>query len=520
MDHFQQIKNQITNRLFVMFLVVAVVGGSLGWLMSWSLNSDALYLILAVSAGGLSLLLVASWWLATSSANYALEPLRAIRQAILHVSQNSNEKAPDLKHIKIAGDLVTTMAMQVYELASQAGSTADPKALVNDNRPAIKAESVIDHLPLPLFALDKKLNITVANRAGIQYAQSVKPEITLLGQPFASCFNLSFAGENSLSAWMADCQANKVWDSAHWERVKIKNDQGKTVHQCDIAAEYNRDNAAGADFTITMLERSKEYDSDDQSLSFIALVVHELRTPLTFLRGYIEVFEDEFGGKLTPELTDFMHKMQISANQLTAFVNNILRVAKIDSDQLSLTLTESQWEGVINKACSDMQLRAQLNNQQILVAVAPNLPSVAIDPISMYEVLYNLLDNAIKYNTDGQKIIVSAQVNKDGQIQTTVQDFGLGIPASVLPNLFEKFYRNHRTRSQVTGSGLGLYLCKAIVGAHGGQIWAQSKEGEGSTFGFTLQAYSQLAAEHKNSNNKEIVRNPHGWIKNHSLYKG
>jgi signal transduction histidine kinase len=104
-------------------------------------------------------------------------------------------------------------------------------------------------------------------------------------------------------------------------------------------------------------------------------------------------------------------------------------------------------------------------------------------------------------------------------VTTTVQDFGVGMPASVLPNLFEKFYRNHRTRQQIGGTGLGLYLCKAIVSAHGGQIWANSKEGQGSTFGFSLQPYANLAEELKTGNNTEITRAAHGWVKNHSFYK-
>jgi two-component system sensor histidine kinase VicK len=89
----------------------------------------------------------------------------------------------------------------------------------------------------------------------------------------------------------------------------------------------------------------------------------------------------------------------------------------------------------------------------------------------------------------------------------------------VLPNLFEKFYRNHRTRAQIGGTGLGLYLTKSIITAHGGQVWAQSKEGEGSTFGFTLVPYVKLADELKKGNNTDIVRSAHGWIKNHSLYR-
>ena len=129
-----------------------------------------------------------------------------------------------------------------------------------------------------------------------------------------------------------------------------------------------------------------------------------------------------------------------------------------------------------------------------------------------------LPDNAIKYSGDGQKIVVRSYLTKDGMIETTVQDSGVGIPENVIPNLFERFYRNHRTQSQVGGTGLGLYLSKAIVEAHGGHIWVQSKEGQGTTIGFTLQPYALVAGKLK-SDNGGIVRQAHGWIKNHSLYR-
>src|ERR1019366_854776 len=102
---------------------------------------------------------------------------------------------------------------------------------------------------------------------------------------------------------------------------------------------------------------------------------------------------------------------------------------------------------------------------------------------------------------------------------TTVQDFGLGISSSIMPNLFTKFYRDHRNRAQIGGTGLGLYLSKAIVTAHGGNLWVRSTEGKGSVFGFTLLPYEKLSQEIKSKDDEKIVRSAHGWIKNHSYYR-
>ncbi|HEY5442303.1 MAG TPA: ATP-binding protein, partial [Candidatus Saccharimonadales bacterium] len=151
--------------------------------------------------------------------------------------------------------------------------------------------------------------------------------------------------------------------------------------------------------------------------------------------------------------------------------------------------------------------------------LAKDLPPVGIDELSIREVVNNLIDNAIKYSGTSRVIQIDSRLNREGLVETTVQDFGLGISTSVLPNLFTKFYRDHRNRAQIGGTGLGLYLSKAIVSAHGGSLWVRSQEGEGSTFGFTLLPYAQLSEAAKQGGDQEITRSAHGWIKNHSLYR-
>jgi len=218
-------------------------------------------------------------------------------------------------------------------------------------------------------------------------------------------------------------------------------------------------------------------------------------------------------------LADFLKKMEVSAKQLTAFVNNMLNVARVDENELTLHLVEENWESVIRSSTHDIELRAQIHGIDIEYNIAPDLPPVAVDRVSIYEVINNLLDNAIKYSGSSKKIFVMSKLNKEGLVETVIQDFGVGMPSNVLPKLFEKFHRNHRNKSQIAGTGLGLFLSKAIVSAHGGNIWAESKEGEGSTFGFTILPYANLSQELKDNANTEITRSAHGWVKNHSLYR-
>lgn len=458
-------------------------------------------------------LLIASV-VATLNSRYVLEPLHVLWQAIVHLApQSSTVAAPNLEKIKLGRELVTSLAMQVYQFASQ----QDGQELATKRKEMLQAANIVSHFPLPLFVFNKDQLVTNASDTSLAYCQVESS--ALFGKPIFDSLNLEFSSENTLEAWIIKCQQDKVTDTAYWQRVRVQMPDDKEVRQCDIAAYYNRDNPSGTEFIVTLFDHTDEYTKDDQALSFVAIAVHELRTPLTMLRGYVEVFEDELEGKLDDEMKDFMHKMKVSANQLAAFVNNILNVARIEENQLALQLTEDNWGEIVKQAADNMQIQAQVNGKHIEYQIDPKLPTVGVDHVSILEVVDNLLDNAIKYSGKSEKIILQATVNKGGQVETTIQDFGVGIPTSVLPNLFEKFYRNHRTRGQVGGTGLGLFLSKAIVTAHGGEIWVRSKVDEGTTVGFTLPPYKQLAEELKKGNNTDIVRQAHGWIKNHSLYR-
>jgi signal transduction histidine kinase len=320
-----------------------------------------------------------------------------------------------------------------------------------------------------------------------------------------------------LQTWLGQVKASKVTAANNWDRVRLNLPDGQPTRLFDMIAHFNKDNPNNYETLLALYDHTQKYQSEDNNTSYVALAVHELRTPLTLLRGYIEVFEDELGSNLTPELKDFMTKMSAAAQTLTAFVSNILNVARVDENQLTLSLAEANWNELLPSICKDLEIRAKVRGKQLQLNVMPNLPTVAVDKISIYEVLSNLIDNAIKYSDKADKVIVHARIASDGNVETIVQDFGLGIPESAVKNLFTKFYRSHRSRGAVSGSGLGLYLVKAIVNAHGGNVWVQSKEGEGSSFGFTLQPFKNLA--NGESGQGGLERQAHGWIKNHSMYR-
>lgn len=508
MDDFQKLRQKAA--ILIFFSMVTVLAGSVGVaaLGYWALNLAEIELVL-FTAGGTVLVMLLVTRLVT---RYILSPFHALWQAILHVvPESTSVSAPNMHKVHFGRNLVTSLAARVYQFASQ----EDGIELAEHRKAILQAVNIVSHFPLPVFVFNKQLVITNASDSALKYLGLESPE--LFGHRLFDSVSLEFPSERTLDVWIKDCQENKVTDNAYWQRVRVLLRDG-TVKQCDIAAYYNRNNQSGTEFIITLFDHTELYNQDDESLSFVALAVHEFRTPLTGLRGYIEALEEDLAGKLGPQQADYLQKLRLSSEQLAAFVDNILNVVKVDQNQLQVQLTEAVWDQTLHRSAKAMELHARTLGKTITFKLDPNLPTVAIDPVSISLVVNNLLDNALKYSRDAKEVVVSAHLNQEGVVETTVQDFGVGIPENVLPNLFERFYRNHRTRNQIGGTGLGLYLCKAIITAHGGHIWVKSKVGQGSSFTFTLQPYDKLADELK-TGDQEITREAHGWIKNHSLYR-
>jgi len=409
------------------------------------------------------------------------------------------------------------LAAQVYQLANVAAASPNDGQDVSKTTTTLKHSFVESSLPLPLFVLDNEETIQYANASAGEYMGQAPNE--LVGKNVYMVLDMAFPSENTLDTWLKAVKSNSATASESWERVRLNVLDNHPTRLFDLAAYYNKDNPEKQETILVLFDHTKQYSQDDQAVSFIALSVHELRTPLTLLRGYIEAFEEEFEGKLSPQMNDFMLKMSATAQQLTAFVNNILNVARIDDDQLELRLQEEDWSQIIDSAIANLGLRAKVRGMTLQAHIEPDLPTVGVDRLSIHEVINNLVDNAIKYSGESKVIVIESKLNKEGRVETSIIDKGVGIGPDILPNLFTKFYRDHRNRAQIGGTGLGLYLSKAIITAHGGSMTVNSKIGEGSTFSFTVLPYEQLAEELKNGNNKDIVRGAHGWIKNHSLYR-
>jgi signal transduction histidine kinase len=446
-------------------------------------------------------------------AEYAIKTTDFLARAIMLVTKQKNQvNAPDPNILDSSKDFLCDLVDGLYDFSHKFDS--QDEGSVSD---LIYFKSLAGSLPLPVVVLNKDQIITFINEVALKYIESIDSS-EIINKPFWDVFNLSFVSDYTLETWIKECKNSAVTKNGIWERARI-NFSDNSRKQFDLAAHYSNKDTHGLETILIFFDKTMQYERDDHDLTFISLAVHELRTPLTIMRGYIEVFNDEIKDSLNDEQKTFMHNMNASAQQLTDFVANILNVVKVEENALTLHLKEEDWSNTLKRACNDMGLRARVHNKIIDIDIEDNLPTVAVDKVSIYEVIANLVENAIKYTHTDQHITIKSYL-KDDFVETIVSDKGVGVPDVLIDHIFDKFYRAHKSKNSVVGTGLGLYLCRAIINAHGGQIWVKSKEDEGSTFGFTLPLYKNVADQIKSEDNNSIVRGAHGWIKNHSLYRG
>jgi signal transduction histidine kinase len=225
-------------------------------------------------------------------------------------------------------------------------------------------------------------------------------------------------------------------------------------------------------------------------LDFVGMSEHILRTPITLLRGHLHnLFNDKTISKLNEEEIKSLNKAVKSIDELKDHVENLLNLSEISQGRLTLDLVETSLEELVNKVIDEYKQQAEKKGIQLIyIPSLYEIPTLKMDIMKMIEVIRNLISNAVKF-TDHGRVEVSVSKTKDKKqefVQVMVKDTGKGIPEKNIPHIFSKFYRIKRPLEMESSSGLGLFVTKRIIDAHGGNIWVESTEGHGSTFYFTL----------------------------------
>jgi len=250
-----------------------------------------------------------------------------------------------------------------------------------------------------------------------------------------------------------------------------------------------------------------EKEIDSMKDTFLHSITHDLRNPMTSIRGFLKFLKDGIGGPITDQQKKMLDTMDRSSQKLLSMINDILDIAKLESGKMELN---KDYAGIIQIAHSAGSiLEGMINKKAIKFSIVAD-PSIEtlrfkMDAALIERVFTNLISNAIKFTPEGGSIMVNVEKisasTEKGEIdlaRITVSDTGEGIPPDYVEKIFDKFQQVAGQKRG--GTGLGLTICKHIIEAHGGKIWAESKLGEGSKFIFTLPIDSPISASSDGSN--------------------
>ena len=214
----------------------------------------------------------------------------------------------------------------------------------------------------------------------------------------------------------------------------------------------------------------------------VANVSHELKTPISALRAHLENLLD---GVEEPNPAVLSVMLQQS-ERLSRLVDQLLELSLLESGDIPLALEPVRLGPLVDRVVTEVEVTRGDRAIEVRNEVSPEFPPLPADRERLHQVLFNLLDNAFRFTLPGGRVTVGA-VHQDGGCQVSVSDTGPGIPTEHLPLVFERFYRVDPSRSRDDGgTGLGLAIARSVVEAHGGRIWAEAREGQGTTFRFVL----------------------------------
>jgi two-component system phosphate regulon sensor histidine kinase PhoR len=288
-----------------------------------------------------------------------------------------------------------------------------------------------------------------------------------------------------------------------WESCCQENDEQVSTIESDRLARFLRvivtplQETPRQDRLVVFQDLTQMHRADTMRRDFVSNISHELRTPLASLKALVDTLRD---GALDdpPAAQRFLDRVETEVDAMTQMVQELLELSRIESGQVPVRLAATPVADLINPPVERLLPQAERANLSLSVDLLAGLPPVLADAERVQQVVTNLVHNAIKFTRPGGQVRVRAYTaDEDGSpgapngsrpsVVVEVTDSGVGIPADALPRIFERFYKADRARSG-GGTGLGLAIAKHIIQGHGGRIWAESIEGRGSTFYFSLMA--------------------------------
>ena len=238
---------------------------------------------------------------------------------------------------------------------------------------------------------------------------------------------------------------------------------------------------------VVLHDVTREKLVERMKTEFVSISAHQLRTPLSAIKWTLKMLLDGDLGPITKEQRNFIEKTYKSNERMIKLINDLLNVTRIEEGRYLYKPNFAQIEPIVQFVINSY--KEVIEGKKIKLELKKpkrKLPKVEVDTEKIKLAIQNLVDNAIRYTPNGGSIIISLK-EKKGEIEFSIKDTGIGIPKNQQARVFSKFFRgSNAIRFETEGTGLGLFITKNIIEAHGGRIWFVSEEGKGTTFYFTL----------------------------------
>lgn len=261
-------------------------------------------------------------------------------------------------------------------------------------------------------------------------------------------------------------------NAMRFEEIKLFNLE--LQHKIDLA-------------TIKLRQQNKKLVvADELKDDFLSIASHQMRTPISAINGYASILNSGDAGKLNKDQQKFAKTIETSTKRLSYLINDFLTVSRLKSGKFDIEKSEVDLKATLKSEYLSLEDQFKGKDVDFAINIDDNVPKTKADEQKLRQVMMNLIDNALHYTNKGGKVEVT--LRKDGKaIVFEVKDSGIGVPKEAQPELFSKMFRaGNAKKLRPDGTGLGLYLAKKVILGHHGHIIFESKEGEGSTFGFRI----------------------------------
>lgn len=344
-------------------------------------------------------------------------------------------------------------------------------------------ESAYDELPDAIVVLDVDQRIVDANAAASTLLGFGRAE--LIGAQAGEL--LALRGRDGGPVWVGGWPDSSRLASVSGIPEQVVQCRAASGEELSVAVtgRYRRNDGGGIAGAVFALRPVRRRDREAASgIEVVSTVSHELRSPLTSVKGFTSLMLNRWDRLTDQQKREMIEQVHVDADRVTRLVTELLDISRLETGRLKLRRRMIELPPLIDKVVGDV--RHMHPNLEVALDLSENVPEVYADPDKILQVLTNLVENTCKYaGAEGVRVSVNT-LEASGQVCLAVHDRGPGIPADDLHRVFTKFYRSGEGRP--TGSGLGLYIARGIVEAHGGLMTVESTMGEGTVFSFTLPA--------------------------------